>query len=92
MLNNKLFICNGNETYESEISCQSEWCVTCVFRFKCFTSREINISAVELDDMARDKLSDVVVTHLIIRYGSRAIFYYNKLFDILKARGSSGGI
>ncbi len=37
----------------------------------------------DLDDMARDNLSDVTVSNLMVRQG-RGVFYYNKLFDVLK--------
>ncbi len=79
----KLKIHNGNETYASEIHCQSGKCSDCLFRFRCFTDRELNIMVDDLDDMARDRLSDVTVSRLMLRQG-RGVFYYNKLFDVLR--------
>ena len=79
----KLLIRNGNEIYESQIHCQTDRCSGCLFRFRCFTDRELNITVSDLDDMARDNLSDVTVSNLMVRQG-RGVFYYNKLFDVLK--------
>jgi len=81
----KLQIHNGNEIYESQVHCQPDKCPNCLFRFRCFTDRELNITASDLDDMARDNLSDVIVSNLMVKQG-RGVFYYNKLFDVLKTK------